>query len=58
MGMLGLVFLAVALWAVISGEAWWAGRWVRRMREPRRYWTSISGCTGVALLLFVLGSWF
>jgi|JI81BgreenRNA_FD_contig_51_127262_length_803_multi_2_in_0_out_0_2 hypothetical protein len=55
MGILALVFLAVALWAVISGEAWWAGRWVRRLREPRPYWISIGTCVVTALLIFALG---
>lgn len=55
MTLLGLLFLAVAFVALIRGQAWWAGRWVRRLREPQRYWTSIGGCVLIALLLVVIG---
>ncbi len=56
MTVLGLVFLAIALWILVSGEGWWAGRRVRRLREPRLYWVSLGGCVGVALLCFGLAS--
>lgn len=52
MGMLGVAFLALGLWMLVAGEAWWAGRRVRRLREPRRYWTSVGGCAGLALICF------
>ncbi len=55
MGFLASVFLVVAFWSLIRGEAWFAGRWVRRMREPRLYWTSIWVCVGIAVVLFAIG---
>lgn len=58
MVVLGLVFLALALWMLVSAEAWWGGRRVRRLREPQRYWTSLSTCVAAGLLCFVLAPWF
>ncbi|MCU0756646.1 MAG: hypothetical protein MUE46_16280 [Xanthomonadales bacterium] len=58
MTVLGLLLLALALWVLIRGESWWAGRQVRRLREPRQYWMSLGGCVLVALLCFVLAPMF
>jgi hypothetical protein len=52
--LLGLAFLAAALWMLVAGESWWAGRRVRRLREPRLYWISLGSCAFVGLLCLVL----
>lgn len=53
-GMLGVGFVVLGLGMLVAGEAWWAGRRVRRLREPRHYWTSLGTCGALALICFVV----
>ncbi len=44
------LFGIVAVWALVSGTAYWNRKTVTRRDQPDAYWTSVGVCIAMAVL--------